>query len=79
MRVEALRFGVTFVASGRTGCPAFRPSPLPSPCPGEGVVFRMTKSHFILGRWSKGDGPTFVSTDPASGEVNWEGHAATAR
>jgi len=38
----------------------------------------MSKSHFIHGRWTKGDGPEFVSTDPATGEVNWEGHAATA-
>ncbi|MDP9172402.1 MAG: succinylglutamate-semialdehyde dehydrogenase [Planctomycetota bacterium] len=37
-----------------------------------------TDTHFIGGSWIAGSGDEFASTNPASGEVNWRGHAATA-
>lgn len=33
-------------------------------------------THFINGRWIEGSGERFASSDPATGEVNWEGRAA---
>ena len=35
-------------------------------------------SHFINNLWIQGAGPAFTSTDPASGEEVWTGHAATS-
>jgi succinylglutamic semialdehyde dehydrogenase len=35
-------------------------------------------SHLIGGRWIVGDGPTFESTDPATGTPSWHGRAATS-
>jgi succinylglutamic semialdehyde dehydrogenase len=35
-------------------------------------------SHFIGGRWVEGDGWPLTSTDPATGELTWQGQAATA-
>ena len=35
-------------------------------------------SHFINGQWIEGAGPALLSTDPATGQTTWEGHAATA-
>jgi succinylglutamic semialdehyde dehydrogenase len=37
----------------------------------------MSKGQFIHGRWSRGGGEEFVSTDPANAEIVWRGHAAT--
>ena len=37
-----------------------------------------TADHFIAGRWIEGEGPPLISTDPATGQVNWEGRAATS-
>jgi len=34
-------------------------------------------SHFVTGRWSPGEGPELSSTDPATGQLNWSGRAAT--
>jgi succinylglutamic semialdehyde dehydrogenase len=36
----------------------------------------MSKGQFIQGRWSRGTGAEFVSTDPSTGEIVWHGHAA---
>ena len=36
------------------------------------------KSHYIDGHWMSGAGPSFHSTDPATGKPVWQGHAATA-
>jgi succinylglutamic semialdehyde dehydrogenase len=33
--------------------------------------------HFVFGRWARGEGAEFTSTDPATGAVNWSGRAAT--
>ena len=33
---------------------------------------------YINGEWKQGSGAAFQSTDPASGDVVWEGAAATA-
>lgn len=33
--------------------------------------------HYIDGRWVRGSGPAFQSTDPATGQVTWDGPAAT--
>lgn len=35
-------------------------------------------THWIAGRWTDGTGPTFVSTDPASGAAVWQGSGAAA-
>lgn len=35
-------------------------------------------NHFIHGEWKEGSGDRFTSTEPASGEIEWEGRAATA-
>ena len=37
----------------------------------------MNYSHFICGDWGKGTGQSFQSIDPATGEVVWQGPAAT--
>jgi succinylglutamic semialdehyde dehydrogenase len=37
----------------------------------------MMKTHYIHYRWTEGSGEEFVSTDPATEEVNWRGRAAT--
>ena len=34
-------------------------------------------SHHFAGRWIDGEGPPFTSTDPATGDINWQGRAAT--
>ncbi len=34
-------------------------------------------SHYIAGKWVPGTGQTFASTDPATNDVTWHGHAAT--
>jgi succinylglutamic semialdehyde dehydrogenase len=34
------------------------------------------KTHFIGNRWIQGRGEEFVSTDPATNQINWEGRAA---
>ena len=39
----------------------------------------MSKGHFIHGRWTKGAGAELISTDPATGQTTWQGHAATAQ
>ncbi|MBI3171926.1 MAG: aldehyde dehydrogenase family protein, partial [Hydrocarboniphaga effusa] len=38
----------------------------------------MSGELYIAGRWRKGSGARFVSTDPATGETLWAGHAASA-
>ena len=38
----------------------------------------MNKGLYIDGRWQTGKGDVFVSTDPASGDLVWEGSAADA-
>jgi succinylglutamic semialdehyde dehydrogenase len=38
----------------------------------------MSRGQFIHGRWSRGSGEELVSTDPATGEIVWQGHAAVA-
>ncbi len=38
----------------------------------------MSKTHFINGRWTSGEGAAFTSTDPATGEAVWTGAEATA-
>ena len=35
-------------------------------------------SHFINNLWIQGAGPAFTSTNPASGDEVWTGHAATS-
>ncbi|MHB8202934.1 MAG: succinylglutamate-semialdehyde dehydrogenase [Desulfomonilaceae bacterium] len=35
------------------------------------------KSHFINNRWTEGNGAVLHSTNPASGEIIWQGRAAT--
>jgi succinylglutamic semialdehyde dehydrogenase len=41
------------------------------------IIQAMSKGHFIHGHWIKGAGAEFVSTDPATGDIVWQGHAAT--
>src|SRR5437773_9239539 len=42
---------------------------------GKGKV--MVKQHFINNAWREGKGETFTSENPATGEVLWQGKAAT--
>jgi len=37
----------------------------------------VAKTHFIDNKWIEGKGQRFSSTNPATGEVNWEGNSAT--
>lgn len=37
------------------------------------------RGHLIGDVWLSGEGPIFTSTNPATGEAVWEGHAATAQ
>ncbi|MGO9568043.1 MAG: succinylglutamate-semialdehyde dehydrogenase [Desulfomonilaceae bacterium] len=36
-----------------------------------------TKTHFIDDKWIEGTGEKFSSSNPATGEINWEGNSAT--
>ncbi len=36
-----------------------------------------TGDHYIANRWVSGQGPAFQSNDPGSGQVIWDGHAAS--
>src|SRR5687768_17320190 len=38
----------------------------------------MSQGHYIAGTWNEGVGAAFSARDPASGQVNWTGRAATA-
>ncbi len=40
--------------------------------------FTQYASHFVNGQWLNGTGPLFSAVDPATGQVSWQGHEATA-
>lgn len=43
------------------------------------LASKKMKTHYLYDHWIEGSGKEFVSTDPATEEINWEGRAATGK